>query len=753
MASMMPTVGPLETETLHGDVRREGERLERMGQRCGRYMLLRRLGQGGGGTVYDAYDPDLDRRVAIKLITPPHPQATDVILEEARALGAISHPQVVRVIDVFVHEGVVALVMERAHGLPGHDWAQKHPTRRSLLRVARQLVEAVAALHACNIVHRDIKPSNFVIDPQERLVLLDLGLARALRPNSSDEPGGVGTRGYRAPEMERTHLPSLRADVFGLSTTLKTLFSLANRRMPRWLARPVEQGCAPDPNDRLPDTSALHRAFETWQRRPYRLLFGLTALTIMTVVVIWHRTHRPPDRCNDPLPTAELVRAQTKLRGALTHTSENYVREQLQWTLDGLASAQQELSAGYARVCEAVPHDPWQSSPHERASWQCLEEARVTLQEIAAQLVHEDATGSVQAVFYEIPRATTCLQHPRPIAGTPERARALGALEADLARLRAVTNPEELEAKWKGLHERAQKIDAPSVLAKLYLLKVIAAHNERRNEDAFAASKSVLRFGVEALDQRLMAMGAQSAWRACVYGEHDDCSAWRWLAEQTTQADGSQFTRMNLAVIALDVHERTGDREGAAQAMAEADLAYQHAKTEGGPLPPWTETALLQAKVGQVLANRDFDAAIATADAFEKHMRLAKGPGHLGVQLPYQWRAIAKLERGELESALDELRVLYRYLGEKPVPRAFVESWHLLAVDVFVRKGCKQAVQAILVILPREMVDSHLEAHREELSRAPTTTAGGQRCDAAWGLDIVQAIERTENGASMISSE
>ncbi|WP_428261801.1 protein kinase domain-containing protein [Haliangium sp.] len=164
--------------------------------RLGRFVLMDRLGQGGMGVVYSAYDPELDRRVALKLLRTGHHhagiQAKDRLLREAQALARLSHPNVVPVYEVGVIDDQVFIVMEFVAGRTLRTWVTAETrTWRQILDAFRQAGKGLAAAHAVGLVHRDFKPDNVQVGDDGRIRVLDFGLARGHDQRSAElGPGG-----------------------------------------------------------------------------------------------------------------------------------------------------------------------------------------------------------------------------------------------------------------------------------------------------------------------------------------------------------------------------------------------------------------------------------------------------------------------------------------------------------------------------------------------------------------------------------
>jgi len=166
------------------------------GSRIGRYVVIDRVGAGGMGVVYSAYDPQLGRKVALKLL---HPQlgrdelGQRRLLREAQAMAQLRHPAVIAVHDAGVDEDRVFVAMEFVDGESMRDWLAASGGRRpwrEVVALFQQAAEGLAAAHDAGLVHRDFKPDNVMIDGSGRARVMDFGLARASvgehTPDSAD---------------------------------------------------------------------------------------------------------------------------------------------------------------------------------------------------------------------------------------------------------------------------------------------------------------------------------------------------------------------------------------------------------------------------------------------------------------------------------------------------------------------------------------------------------------------------------------
>jgi hypothetical protein len=203
---------------------------------AGQYRILRRMGSGATGVIYEAVRISDGFPVAIKLLRAAAAHeavASDRLRREAEALGLSWHPNVVEVIDHgHLADGTAYLVMELLHGesLATRLHSRGRLTTRELLPIAVQTCEALAAVHAAGVVHRDLKPANIYIavdrdDPTgaERVKLLDFGIARVEWEETriTNTGGPLGTPGYMSPEQEAGHSEiDGRSDLFALGAML-----------------------------------------------------------------------------------------------------------------------------------------------------------------------------------------------------------------------------------------------------------------------------------------------------------------------------------------------------------------------------------------------------------------------------------------------------------------------------------------------------------------------------------------------------
>jgi serine/threonine-protein kinase len=202
----------------------------------GRYEILREIGRGAMGVVYEAHDPDLDRTVALKVIQPSTEagEAARVFQErflaEARIAAALQHPGIVVVHDVGRDPATdkMFIVSELLRGQTLADLGARGPLDwRAVMQIVAQVARALHHAHGHGVVHRDVKPANVVVLPSGEVKVMDFGIARleTARHRLTTEGEFIGTPLYTAPEQAKTEEVDGRADVFSLASVAYTLLT------------------------------------------------------------------------------------------------------------------------------------------------------------------------------------------------------------------------------------------------------------------------------------------------------------------------------------------------------------------------------------------------------------------------------------------------------------------------------------------------------------------------------------------------
>lgn len=327
-----------------------GPRVLGPGTTLGRYVVLEAVGAGAMGVVYAAYDPELGRKVALKVLRPdpladsPSRGARRRLLREAQALARLSHPHVITIHDVGTLDGEIFLTMEFIEGGTLGGWLAAEPRSwRSATELLRQAGEGLAAAHEKGLIHRDFKPENVLVEAGRRARVTDFGLARGAgerpagaldgaaeidRAGAIDEAAPIqltatgtlaGTPAYMAPEQLDGAGADARSDQFSYCVTLyealhgerpfegddvaslrrsiargQVRAAPSRRRIPVWLQRIVIRGLHEDPAQRFPSMRALLDALgdgpAVWPRRIALAAALVTALAAVAAIGLRHPT-------------------------------------------------------------------------------------------------------------------------------------------------------------------------------------------------------------------------------------------------------------------------------------------------------------------------------------------------------------------------------------------------------------------------------------------------------------------------------
>lgn len=438
--------------------------------RLRRYALAEQIGQGGMGVVMRARDEALGREVAIKLIARTARGGAGferMLIDEARALAMLSHPNVVEIydagcfgVDELADAGAswagtsgVFVVMELVRGVTLRAWARAQP--RSVAEIVEafgQAARGVAAAHAVGLVHRDIKPTNLMMGDDGRVRVLDFGLARALgTPSSAQDtwPHGsepqrtdavrlaehtapgmvVGTLGYLAPEVAAGGRADAQSDQYSFCVGLRELLLGARpvaradtqdlerstvdatpprapgtARLPGRLGRILARGLDPDPARRFPNMDALARALASFDRPRWRPWVAATACTGAVAVAAWAGASRDPTCATAELPWSHEARAAAERE--VRTTGIGYADEAWSRTAAALDRRRLELDAVASQACDTTL-----SVDARRRMSMCLDDTAVALDVVAGSLFDVDATRLARAVAVarDIPDPQRCL--------------------------------------------------------------------------------------------------------------------------------------------------------------------------------------------------------------------------------------------------------------------------------------------------------------------------------------------------------
>lgn len=490
----------------------------------GRYLVIEQIGSGGMGEVYAAYDRDLDRRIAIKLL---HQARSDVdgrrrerLLREAQAMARVSHPNVVHIHEVGTAEEQVFLAMEYVSGPTMADWlANQTRSWQEIVDVIAQAAAGLAALHRAGLVHRDVKPSNIIVGDDGRVRVLDLGLVGV--ESNDDRPQGkqpqdlqesvrefgtsslykqtdltrtgeyVGTPAYMSREQFLGIALTPATDVFSLSVVLYEGLSGAHPFMgdtfqklrenvvigrikstelassiPPRLRALVLEGLSTQPNNR-PTMEAFRQRLSDAPRparRWWMLLSTLLAAALLATLLfsrVGVSSTCDGRQVSDEILTEDDVAA---VRAAMVASELPYASELADRVINDLNVYAKSWAAHNATACQDYARG-YHSATLLDARMVCLDRRREALAETVALLKSggEDVVSNAGQMVGKLPRLSAC-DNLADVQGAappdPKLREPLQALEQKLLHATTLGHAGRLEAAQEAIFDVVQRAEA-----------------------------------------------------------------------------------------------------------------------------------------------------------------------------------------------------------------------------------------------------------------------------------------------------
>jgi tetratricopeptide (TPR) repeat protein/tRNA A-37 threonylcarbamoyl transferase component Bud32 len=406
-------------------------RVPEPGERIGKYFVLDPIGEGAMGIVVRAYDPDLERSVAIKVVQPrlADPSRTEAsrarLLNEARALARISHPNVVTVYEVGLHHGLIFVAMELVDGVDLQRWLKEVPRSwRAIVDAFEAAGRGLHQVHVAGLVHRDVKPANILVGNDGRVRMGDFGIARASFEVASPVIEGcevadgfdlettaltadgrvVGTLVYMAPEQHTGADVEPSADQYAFcvalyealwgrrpfATDMRRLLAaklagpvlpVSTRKVPRRLAAIVARGLHPDPSKRFPSMVELCDALRTDPTvRPRRFAaIGAAAIAAGGAIALVVMRPGPCDDATEPLAGVWDASTRSLVEQVFTDSDRPWATEAWAHTHERLDAYSSEWTAMQRDACEATHVRGEQTAEQLDRRTVCLEGRRRSL--------------------------------------------------------------------------------------------------------------------------------------------------------------------------------------------------------------------------------------------------------------------------------------------------------------------------------------------------------------------------------------
>jgi len=519
--------------------------------RVARYVLLDRLGEGGMGVVWSAYDPELDRRIAIKVLREPAAAGTPRrtrMLREAQALARLAHPNVVAIHDVGTLDERVWIAMEYVEGETLAAWRKRtNPSWREVVEVMSAAGRGLAAAHAVGLVHRDVKPDNVMVGRDGRVRVMDFGLAFAAAGGDASDAasdstplpiasqaqtlaGGLaGTPGYMPPEQLHHLEVDAAGDQFAYCVTLweacygtkaflgATIVELstavlqgriatppADSRVPRWLRDVALRGMATDRAQRFASMTDLLDALDQGQLRARRRI-AYAAATVVAIggAVAW-ASHAAVERtratacANEGAAIAEVWPGagdtqRTAVAAAITRTGVPFAASTLERIDARLDEYTAKWSAARGAACLRDQSDPLRDQIVA-----CLDDQREMMTATISVFREADrdvATGAISSTaslvpVYDCEDAAYLARIENEVVGSEGAA---GELRRRLTRLTATVrtgNDDGVIADAAALVADADAIGATALVAQAHALHGETLMRASKFEDAVEAMRA-----------------------------------------------------------------------------------------------------------------------------------------------------------------------------------------------------------------------------------------------------------------------
>jgi tetratricopeptide (TPR) repeat protein/predicted Ser/Thr protein kinase len=688
------------------------------GSGLGRYLVIDRIASGGMGEVYAAYDPSLDRKVALKVLLPELSEgqtgerAGARLLREAQALARLSHPNVVSVHDFGEDQGKVFIAMEFIEGQDLAAWTA-HP--KPWPEVVALFVEAgrgLAAAHEVGLVHRDFKPRNVLIGKTGRVCVADFGLARpvtTIRPQVTSshnslleleltgKAGGLlGTLAYMAPEQLRCEPATPLSDQFAFCISLyqtlygrrpfnanevdalleqmrKTPGAVLKSDVPAWLQAVIARGLAFDPKDRFPSMTALLAALTEDPKKARRRRLGVTAALGLVVASSLsfgaYRQHRAQLCSGSEARLAGIwdPARQSTIQAAFAKTGVPFASDawnQVKQVLDAYSTSWTTMAK---QACEDARIHGVETEEAYAMRSRCLDQRMLALRALGDRLTEADRTMVEKApsAAHSLPPIKACADLdalaalPKPPTDADGRARlerAHKAMAEAHADLDLGSLPKAIELTQQALDEAAPLHNRP-LEAEAYYTQGLAL--SRKNE--FSRAIELLHSSAEAAEAAQQDETLVKSWTLLVQvlsarSEFDQARRWgRYASAALEHVGENPGLEAQLHLAMSSLEQGQGHWEAS---LEEAQQALKLFRQSQAPDNSVLATALNMQGISQMKLG-NYDQALASDAEGLQILERTVGPSHpeYAALLLNKGNVLHKMGRNA-ESADCELRAI-----------------------------------------------------------------------------------------------
>lgn len=631
------------------------------GENVGRFVVLHAIGRGGMGHVYAVYDPELDRKVALKLMHRAGDAANRSLLREARLIAKLNHPNIVSIYDVGNHNEAVYLAMEFVDGPSLSEHFQGHPLL-DIIGYFQQVADGLATAHGQGILHRDIKPANLLVGQDGRARIADFGLAGA-----EAQTGRLGTPAYMAPEQAEGRATAL-SDQYSfcaalLEVSTSALHSAGDplpKETPDVLRVLLAKGLAPDPENRFANMQELSGALAPTAPKRRWLAFPIVGLMAGAAFLFWpDRATAPPcmdsERHFEDLWSAEV---QRKLAGRFAELP-GYGQALWERTQPSLSSYQQSWILQRRRTCEATAVHKDQSEAAMDLAMDCLAKRRAEFAGLvnalgSVSLDNMSKVADAQALLIS-PRACANPSDALPLPQDAETREEILSLRPQVAQWNARAAMGDLDTAAEallGLRKEVTKLGYKPLVAELSATLANVLSKSGKHEEAEVAFQDAISAGTESRRDALVAKSwLDLSW---LHGYHQD----RYAEAERDLQNGRAFSKRlgEPGVLPMLYARNSG---WLALKQGHPDKALQHYRealglASGQPNED-RDVAMLHSDLGSAyLGIGDVDKATKHFGLALQSMSALLGPHHPDTLSVHGNYAVLLREQGNLEQAIVE---------------------------------------------------------------------------------------------------
>ncbi len=659
----------------------------------GRYVILERLGWGAMGIVVRAYDPKLEREVALKQLRASlGPEESERLVREGRTLAQLNHPHVVAVYDVELEGEQPAIVMEMIRGQTLDEWLETQRSWREILECFRSAGQGLAAAHLAGLLHRDFKPANVMVGRDGRVRVTDFGIAGQLvgpRDKTTDAVhktetlATIGTPAYMAPEQHAEAALTHAADQYGFALTLRE--ALTGERpfvglppeeleaakqagpppwpsataWPRRIEQAIDRGMHPDPQRRFPSMNALLAEIRPRARRTQSLAWGLGALGIGGVVAAGLNAPEACQGAEQALASTWSATQRADVAAAFDRNGQGVVAAVWLRIEPDLEAYAEGWVSQHRDACRATRVRGEQSEALLDKRMSCLDRARQSL-ESTVSILSEGEPGSLMRgvdLVEALPSLDRCadrdsLERSTPIPNTEQQER-VHAVRARLATAYALRVSGRYADARTALNEAKDLDRAEYTPVDAELLEHEAALLEL--EGSYAEAATALQQGMVVATRTGQAALVARMTRMAIFlgarqGDFARADAWAAVARGLAQREAGGEDAGELAATLGAVALMRGDL-----VQAEAELRSAVAEIETARGPRSLRVAHVRSNLAACLLQAGrVEESITEYDAHLSILEERLGPQHPTLARTRQTLGNAYHAMGRLEDALRE---------------------------------------------------------------------------------------------------